>query len=248
MLLLWVLTLTRVTYLGRLDKVPVFLCPSKGESAVFGLSGSCWWLRTSLSFSSSSSSMVPGRRNSFCGSSMPLISALHVLRINPHWECETHLPTHSFSPFLLHLFSLPLSFLSLFLSFPFLIFFLSHRFASSTLASPLSFSSLCLLSLPLFLSSLYEVKLESGTATVFFVPCPGWMKSLEVSTRRWLTAVGEQSSVFCHRFFVSSHFPPAFTPPFRSRNPTIPRPYGAQSILCVTLLKWGAMYTSVVTK
>lgn len=71
MLLLWVLTLTRVTLLGRLERVPVFLCPSKGESAAFGFSGTarCPW--TSVSFSSSSS-MVPGRRKSFCGSSMPL--------------------------------------------------------------------------------------------------------------------------------------------------------------------------------
>lgn len=80
MLLLWVLTLTRVTYLGRLDKVPVFLCSSNGESAVLGFSCSCCRLRSSLSFSSSSS-MVPGRRNSFCGSSMPLASRV---RMNLH--------------------------------------------------------------------------------------------------------------------------------------------------------------------
>lgn len=74
----------------------------------------------------------------------------------------------STSPFL------PPSLLSFSLSvFSLFNFFLSHRSASSTLASPLSFSSLCLLSLPLFLSSLYKVKLESGTATGFFVPCPG---------------------------------------------------------------------------
>lgn len=59
------------------------------------------------------------------------------------------------------------------------------------------------------------------------------MKSmlLDVTARRWLTAVDndQQSSVFCHRFFVSSHFPPASATPFRSWNPTIPRPCGGQS-------------------
>ncbi|KAG7210448.1 hypothetical protein KM043_011977 [Ampulex compressa] len=70
MLLLCVLTLTRVMFLGRLDKVPMLLCPSKGDSALVGFSAivGCPWASVSLS---SSSSMVPGRRKSFCGSSIP---------------------------------------------------------------------------------------------------------------------------------------------------------------------------------
>ena len=114
MLLPWVLTLTRVTYLGKLDNVPVFFCPSKGESAVFGFSGSGdWWFWISLSFSSSSS-MVPGRRNSFCGSSMPLNFLTSRLTNEP----PLRISNSSFYSFTFFSFSFSLSLsLSYFLNF-----------------------------------------------------------------------------------------------------------------------------------
>lgn len=85
MLLLWVLTLTRVIFRGRLG-LEMILCPSRGDSALATFSnGSLIFLRSSAlssSSSSSSSSIVPGSRKSFGDSSIVSVFLLRKKKIN----------------------------------------------------------------------------------------------------------------------------------------------------------------------
>lgn len=77
MLLLCVLTRTRVTFLGNPERVETLLCiPSNGDSARATFSSVSLGARPSVLLASfSSSSMVPGSRKSFCGSSILLRSS-----------------------------------------------------------------------------------------------------------------------------------------------------------------------------
>lgn len=113
MLLLCVLTRTSVTFLGKTERVPAMtFWPNRGDSVCTAFSATSFGARSSACSSSSSSSIVPGSRKSFCdGSSISspfAASGSELRRFRVHFSstCSSSLLSLSLSSVLFFFFSL----------------------------------------------------------------------------------------------------------------------------------------------